>query len=229
MFKFADSDIKASSKALKSHEEELNRALKIAVPGLMTEASIQPGQSAILASLMTDDRYNAATGTSAASNANRGTHKPLVVADAFNVSVLIGPTLSFLDRAQLVMPDGLISDNIEEEGVDNSFGGFLDDFVLRTFLPQLEAKVTSVFHQAVGGEQQPLSFVCSSDDDTDLMSFQVSMPFKRIQITRGYRMYRSSRYAIYFASFCCSVWPYRTADMLLTRLLLLPSASRCRT
>jgi len=47
------------------------------------------------------------------------------------------------------MPGGLVND--EETNASTSFGGFLDEFVLRTFLPQLEDKVASVFHQAVGG------------------------------------------------------------------------------
>jgi exocyst complex component 4 len=114
----------------------------------MTESSLQPGQSVILASLMTDDRYNIANGTT--TSTARPTHKSLVVADAFNVSVLIGPTLAFLDRVKQIMPESSAM-NSEEEGVDKGFGGFLDDFVLRTFLPQLEDKVTNVFHQAVGG------------------------------------------------------------------------------
>lgn len=44
-----------------------------------------------------------------------------------------------------------------EYDANSGFAGFLDDFVLRTFLPQLEEKVTSVFHQAVGGEYDCLS------------------------------------------------------------------------
>lgn len=75
-----------------------------------------------------------------------GTHKALIQADAFNVSVLFGPTLAFLERVKEVFPGGMTGDD------ESGFGGFLDEFVLRTFLPQLEEKVSSVFRQAVGGE-----------------------------------------------------------------------------
>ena len=68
-----------------------------------------------------------------------------IQADAFNVSVLFGPTLAFLERVKEVMPGGMTGDD------ESGFGGFLDEFVLRTFLPQLEEKVSSVFRQAVGG------------------------------------------------------------------------------
>lgn len=117
----------------------------------MTDASLQPGQATIVSSFLTDDRYNSGSGGGAASKSSRPTHKSLVAADAFNVSVLIGPTLSFLSRVKDTMPEGLLQGSDEEASTSN-FGGFLDDFVLRTFLPQLEEKVTSVFHQAVGGE-----------------------------------------------------------------------------
>lgn len=147
IFKFSDSDTKASAKVLKPYEDELNRALRTAVPGLMTETPFQSGQTMHHASLTTDDRYTIYTST--ATSTARPTHKSLVVADAFNVSTLIGPTLAFLDRVKQIMPENM--GLTQEDGVDKSFGGFLDDFVLRTFLPQLEDKVTSVFHQAVGG------------------------------------------------------------------------------
>lgn len=132
------------------YEDQLNRALKVALPGLMTEAALAPGQSTVLSALSTDDKSNTTGGGVA-----RGTHKSLVAPDAFNVSVLIGPTLSFLAKVKEVMPDGLLRGSEEEN--NSGFGGFLDDFVLRTFLPQLEEKVTSVFHQAVGGKACPLS------------------------------------------------------------------------
>lgn len=78
-----------------------------------------------------------------------GAHKALVPADAFNVSVLFGPTLAFLERVKEIMPGGLMTE--DETNASTGFGGFLEEFVLRTFLPQLEEKVASVFHQAVGG------------------------------------------------------------------------------
>ncbi|SCV70809.1 BQ2448_3571 [Microbotryum intermedium] len=141
IFKFADSDLKASSKALKTHEDELNRTLKLVLPGLMTDGAAT--SQSLGMTLGSDDRY----GAGGARSGLAGTHKALVSADAFNVSVLFGPTLSFLSRVREVMPGGLVADHDGATG----FGGFLDDFVVRTFLPQLEEKVTHVFHQAVGG------------------------------------------------------------------------------
>lgn len=143
IFKFNDSDFESSTKALKSYEDSLNRALKSAVPGLMTDGAPSTTTTSALIAASTDF-----TGGSRSSGLN-GTHKALVPADAFNVSVLFGPTLAFLERVKEIMPGGLVND--EETNASTSFGGFLDEFVLRTFLPQLEEKVAGVFHQAVGG------------------------------------------------------------------------------
>jgi exocyst complex component 4 len=123
------------------HEDELNRALKAAVPGLMTDATASASASAVVVNGGSDRYGGGRTGLG-------GTHKALVHADAFNVSVLFGPTLAFLERVKEIMPGGLMGD----DDSSNGFGGFLDEFVLRTFLPQLEEKVSTVFHQAVGGQ-----------------------------------------------------------------------------
>lgn len=138
MFRFAESDLKASNKILKAHEDSLNRALKAAVPGLLTDATAN--QSALVVN--SSGRVGGGVG---------GTHKALVRADAFNVSVLFGPTLAFLDRVKEIMPGGMLGDESDSTG----FSGFLDEFVVKTFLPQLEEKVSTVFHQAVGGEFSP--------------------------------------------------------------------------
>ncbi|GAA5911557.1 hypothetical protein JCM5296_007207 [Sporobolomyces johnsonii] len=146
IFKFSDSDFEASSKLLKAHEDSLNRALKAAVPGLITNGA--PSTTTTSALIVASTDPSAGGGGGRASGLN-GTHKALVPADAFNVSVLFGPTLAFLERVKEIMPGGLVGD--DETTASTSFGGFLDEFVLRTFLPQLEDKVASVFHQAVGG------------------------------------------------------------------------------
>lgn len=118
--------------------------LKLAVPGLATEGT--PG-AMIVSSIVTDDRASGGR-----NGPGGGTHKALVSADAFNVSVLFAPTWAFLERAKMILPSGMLEDGGAATG---GFGGFLDDFVLRTFLPQLEEKVSHVFHQAVGGEPLP--------------------------------------------------------------------------
>lgn len=109
----------------------------MSVPGLVSslnEGTVAGVSQVIASSAVTEDR----------SSFGGGLHRLLAPPDAFNVSILFGPTLSFLDRVKDVMPGGLMGDD------DKGFGGFLDEFVLNIFLPQLEDKVTSVFQQAVG-------------------------------------------------------------------------------
>lgn len=147
IFKFSDSDLQASSKHLRPFEDSLNSAIKAAVPGLITDGVPSTTTTSALIVASTDPSSTSA-GSGRSSGLN-GTHKALAPADAFNVSVLFGPTLAFLDRVKEIMPGGLVGE--DETNASTGFGGFLEEFVLRTFLPQLEEKVGSVFHQAVGG------------------------------------------------------------------------------
>lgn len=185
LFKFADSDLKASSKALKQHEDELNRALKFAVPGLMLDG---PSQITVSASTNADGSY---PGGLVAGSSRGGTHKALVSADSFNVSVLFGPTLAFLERVKEIMPGG----SMGEYDTSSGFAGFLDDFVLRTFLPQLEEKVTSVFHQAVGGSSMDICFPLRLLTIVE----QGTTRFKKIRITRNSLRCRSSKYVFRYS------------------------------
>ncbi|THH02605.1 hypothetical protein EW026_g281 [Hermanssonia centrifuga] len=130
VFRFADTDMKLTSKALREHENELTRVLKDTVPGLV-QGSSESAVQATLSAVGTDDRL-LGTGQH---------HRLLVHPDAFHVSVLFQPTLAFMDRIVDVLPSGL------EAGRASSF--VLDEFVLKVYLPQLEDKVSELFHQAV--------------------------------------------------------------------------------
>ncbi|KAJ6627103.1 Sec8 exocyst complex component-specific domain-containing protein [Mycena sp. CBHHK59/15] len=134
VFRFADTDSKLANKALRPHEDELTRVLKDTMPGLVQVSSESTVQAA-LSSVGTDDRLLGA-----------GQHHRLIIRpDAFHVSVLFQPTLSFLDRVSEVLPSGV------ESARESST--VLDDFVLKVYLPQLEEKVSFLFHQAVTGPE----------------------------------------------------------------------------
>jgi exocyst complex component 4 len=101
------------------------------MPGLV-QASAESTVQATLSSVA-DDRLLGA-----------GQHHRLIIRpDAFHVSVLFQPTLAFLDRVSDVLPAGV--DSARESST------VLDDFVLKVYLPQLEEKVSYLFHQAVTG------------------------------------------------------------------------------
>ncbi|KAI8878211.1 hypothetical protein K501DRAFT_196399 [Backusella circina FSU 941] len=71
-------------------------------------------------------------------------HKLLIKPDAYNVSVLLKPTMAFLHRLKEVFPN---YDDQNEEG----FASFLDDFAVNVFLPQIEEKVMQLIQHATVG------------------------------------------------------------------------------
>ena len=89
--------------------------------------------------ISTEDRIAGTSGRA------KGIHRLLVSPDAFNISVLFQPTLAFLERMHSVLPEELTGED------ERGFDAFLDDFILHTYLPQLEDKVTVVFMSAAGG------------------------------------------------------------------------------
>lgn len=144
VFRFADTDIKLASKTLKPHEDALTRVLNDTMPGLVAGPSGDALQATLIG-VGTDDRMLGADQH----------HRLLIRPDAFHVSVLFQPTLAFLDRITDVLPFGLES--------ARASSAVLDDFVLKIYLPQLEEKVSDLFHQAVSG-MLPVIYI-----DTTLM------------------------------------------------------------
>jgi exocyst complex component 4 len=137
VFRFIDTDMKLATKTLKPHEDELTRVLRDTMPGLVQGSSEQSVQ-ATLSSVGTDERILG----------NGQHHRSLIKPDAFHVSVLFQPTLAFLDRVADILPPGM--------DATRSSSAVLDDFVLKVYLPQLEEKVSSLFHKAVIGMSSSL-------------------------------------------------------------------------
>ncbi|KAJ3508842.1 hypothetical protein NLJ89_g5535 [Agrocybe chaxingu] len=133
VFRFSDTDMKVASKALRPHEDGLTRVLKDTMPGLAPSAASDTAQT-IVSSAM-DDRL---LGTDQH-------HRLLIRPDAFHVTVLFQPTLSFLQHVSEVLPSGI-------EAAQAS-SAVLDEFVLKVYLPQLEEKVLDLFHDAVTGPE----------------------------------------------------------------------------
>lgn len=132
VFRFADTDVKISNKSLRPHEDELTRVLRDTVPGLVqgsTETSVQ----ATLSSVGTDERLLGI----------EQHHRLLIKPDAFHVSVLFQPMLAYLERVSAILPSGFESARASR--------AVMEEFVLDVYLPQLEEKVSALFHGAVSG------------------------------------------------------------------------------
>ncbi|THH28293.1 hypothetical protein EUX98_g5894 [Antrodiella citrinella] len=132
VFRFADTDMKKTSKLLRQYEDGLARSLRDTVPGLVQGPSDGIVQ-ATLSAVGTDDRLLG----------SGHHHRTLVHPDAFHVSLLFQPTLAFMERMVEVLPFG------HEASRDSTF--LLEEFVLKVYLPQLEDKISLMFHQSVSG------------------------------------------------------------------------------
>ena len=132
------------------------------MPGLVqnSENAVQ----ATLAAVGTDDRLMG-TGQH---------HRLLVHPNAFHVSVLFQPTLAFLDRIADILPSGLEA--------ARASSAVLDEFVLRVYLPQLEDKVSTLFHQTVTS-----TLICCGSVCGVAHCAQAQMRLNRIQLPWLYR------------------------------------------
>lgn len=131
MFRLGDTDLKATTKSIKGQEDEVAQVLKESVPGLVGGGMDVSAQSTLSSSLAIDDRF-----------ASAGSHTRLIKPDAFHVTVLFQPTLAFQNRVAQVLPRGM------SEVFGRAGTTFLDDFVSKVYLPQLEEKVGTLFQQA---------------------------------------------------------------------------------
>ncbi|KAF6766580.1 Sec8 exocyst complex component-specific domain-containing protein [Ephemerocybe angulata] len=95
----------------------------------------------------------------------------LAPADAFHVTILFQPTLSFLERMTDTLPAGV-------ESVRTS-SAVLDDVVLKVYLPQLEEKVLDLFHEAVSDAATQLMALINS-----LCAMLETSPFHRENYSR---------------------------------------------
>ncbi|KAE8211658.1 hypothetical protein CF327_g4604 [Tilletia walkeri] len=158
LFKVADSTVKNGRKEwsgpLRKHEQALTNTLRESIPALMVASAgnaqgansagnsngngimdnAQVHQHIIISSIRSESQQHTGMG-----------HRLLVKPDAFNVSVLFQPTLAFLERVAVVIPSELAGKNATK------FGGFVEEFVQRIFLPQLEDRVQSLFVAATHG------------------------------------------------------------------------------
>ncbi|KAG7099005.1 hypothetical protein E1B28_000890 [Marasmius oreades] len=135
VFRLADTDSRLTKKLLKTHEDALTQVIKDTMPGLV-QASTETAVQSALSKVGTDDRALPGVGQH---------HKLLIKPNAFNVSVLFQPTLAWLERVAKVLPSDVA--NVR------SSAGVLEEFVLKIYLPQLEEKVSDLFHQTVTGPE----------------------------------------------------------------------------
>ncbi|TVY15988.1 putative exocyst complex component sec8, partial [Lachnellula arida] len=133
LFQFSDADSK--SVQMTTEYQDLEGIIRAAVPGLMS-GSRKGADGKKLPTNRTDSIMGRSGSTRATSTyENRsgglGAHKSLVEPSVFNMSLLLPPTLSFLQRLKIIVPPG-------SDLVKSTLTSFLDNFLVNVFLPQLD-------------------------------------------------------------------------------------------
>jgi exocyst complex component 4 len=125
MFKLSEMDQK--SKEMISEQEALDEILKTSVPGLVSKS--RNSKTGITLDNSRPGQDSSGTG-----------HKLLVDPSVFNMSLLLPPSLSFLQRLKDIVP-------LNSDIVMSTLTSFLDEFLVNVFHPQLDEAATELCAQ----------------------------------------------------------------------------------
>lgn len=125
LFKFAEADAKSTD--MVTEYEALDGIIRAAVPGLSGNPRKQAEKKNRFES---SSRRGAATGFNN-TNQTTGSYKSLVEPSVFNMSLLLPPTLVFLQRLKGIVPPG-------SDLATSTLTTFLDNFLVNVFQPQLD-------------------------------------------------------------------------------------------
>ncbi|CAL3966048.1 unnamed protein product [Diplocarpon coronariae] len=154
LFSFSDADSKSAQ--MTTEYQELEGIIRAAVPGLMS--SRKQGVDGKKTTGRAENSTEHSGSRRGASNSiydksgGIGAHKSLVEPSVFNMSLLLPPTLGFLQRLKNIVPPG-------SDLVTSTLTSFLDNFLVNVFLPQLDETLgklcDTVFEEADSFQQDP--------------------------------------------------------------------------
>ena len=107
---------------MKNEREELDDLLRSSVPGLVSKSR----QKTSVNDASTSRQENSGTG-----------HRILIKPSVLNISLLLPPSLSFIQRLKDIVP-------VDADIATSTLTSFLDDFLVNVFLPQLDDTVTDM-------------------------------------------------------------------------------------
>lgn len=150
LFSFSDTDPKSIQ--MTTEYQDLEGIIRAAVPGLMSGrkqgADVKKPSGRI-------DEQNGRRGASTSVYDKSGgveAHRSLVEPSVFNMSLLLPPTLGFLQRLKNIVPPG-------SDLVTSTLTSFLDNFLVNVFLPQLDETLgklsDTVFEESDSFQQDP--------------------------------------------------------------------------
>ncbi|KAL2259323.1 hypothetical protein VTK26DRAFT_7050 [Humicola hyalothermophila] len=130
LFKFSEADSKSAEMA--AEYEALDGIIRAAVPGLTSNNARKgvDGRKVGLVVPRSDARKSAGLGYGS-NQQGSGTYKSLVEPSVFNMSLLLPPTLVFLQRLKSIVPPG-------SDLATSTLTSFLDNFLVNVFQPQLD-------------------------------------------------------------------------------------------
>ena len=124
VFKLAEVDQKAGD--FTTEQDDLNNILQNSVPGLASKSQRRS---------YTNPSKDGVT------KGGPATHRLLTESSVFNITILLPPSLSFLQRLKDVVPN--------DSGIAiSTLTSFLDDFLINVFLPQLDETVTELCRES---------------------------------------------------------------------------------
>ncbi|KAK1760491.1 putative exocyst complex component sec8 [Echria macrotheca] len=150
LFKFAEADAKSVDMA--TEYDALDGIIRASVPGLTSgsrKGLDKKGSLIVPRSEPVTARKSAVSGYGSMQQ-NSGTYKSLVEPSVFNMSLLLPPTLVFLQRLKNIVPPG-------SDLATSTLTSFLDNFLVNVFQPQLDETLgklsDSVFGEADAFQQ----------------------------------------------------------------------------
>lgn len=151
LFKFSESDAKSVDVTVEY--DALESIIQATVPGLTSSSRKQGAETK--KSRTAHDDLSSRRGTAATYGGTRqtmGSYKSLVEPSVFNMSLLLPPTLLFLQRLKSIVPPG-------SDLATSTLTTFLDNFLVNVFQPQLDETIgklsDNVFGEAHSFLQDP--------------------------------------------------------------------------
>lgn len=150
LFKFSEVDSKSLDMA--TEYDALESIVQATVPGLTSNSKKQNADGKRPRQM--GDEVSSRRNTLGGYNDGKllGSHKPLVEPSVFNMSLLLSPTLIFLQRLRSIVPPG-------SDLATSTLTTFLDNFLVNVFQPQLDetlAKLTdTILAEAESFSQDP--------------------------------------------------------------------------
>ncbi|KAL6879088.1 exocyst complex component [Trichoderma novae-zelandiae] len=155
LFKFSETDTKSTE--VTAEFEALESIIQATVPGL-TSGSRKQGSENKRNRSTADDLGSRRSAGYGVNRQAQGSYKSLVEPSVFNMSLLLPPTLIFLQRLKTIVPPG-------SDLATSTLTTFLDNFLVNVFQPQLDETLgklcDTVFGEADSYLQDPDWNQCS--------------------------------------------------------------------